>query len=216
MTWKMSSGHALGDISRFWGIISPFSTYIPANFPLSIRNLLPNSDIWQKKRTINMYIPFDQMPAHARVWVYQAERKLSEDELEMVKRTLERFCGQWNTHGAGIPASFDIRFGQVLILAVDESQLGASGCSIDSSVRTLRGLEQTLQISLLDQGKVSFFKSDNQLEVLPFAGIKSQVASGAIQADSRVLNPTVARKSDLDSVWITKAKDSWLGKFFQN
>ncbi|MCF1749616.1 hypothetical protein [Mariniradius sediminis] len=163
-----------------------------------------------------MYIPFDQMPAHARVWVYQADRKLNEDELTTVKRTLERFCGQWNTHGAGMPTSFDIRFGQILILAVDESQLGASGCSIDSSVRTLRDLEQTLHLNLLDQGKVSFFKSDNQLEVLPFSGIKSRVAAGAIQSESLVLNPAVARKSDLDSVWITKAKDSWLGKFFQN
>lgn len=163
-----------------------------------------------------MYIPFDLMPAHARVWVYQADRRFNEKELMMAKQTLERFCGNWNTHGAAMPTSFDIRFGQILILAVDESQLGASGCSIDSSVRTLRDLEQTLQINLLDQGKVSFFKSDNQLEVLPFSVIKTQVATGAIQSDSLVLNPTVARKSDLDTVWITKAKDSWLGKFFRN
>ena len=163
-----------------------------------------------------MYVDFQQMPSQARVWIYQANRKMDGQELELAKQKLERFCAQWNTHGTQMPTSFEVRYDQVVILAVDESGLGASGCSIDSSVRTLRELEEALQIDLLDQGKLSFFKSDNQLEVLPFSRIKSQVGNGTIQSDTLILNPTVLRKSDLESNWLIKAKDSWLHKFMNN
>jgi hypothetical protein len=99
---------------------------------------------------------------------------------------------------------------------VDESQLGASGCSIDSSVRVLRDIENEMDIDLLNQGKVSFIKSEGDLEVNSILGIKSKVTEGILQAETIVLNPVVQSKSDLEKNWKIKAKESWLGKFFEN
>lgn len=163
-----------------------------------------------------MYIPFEKMPEHARIWVYQADRKLNKSELTFVEDVLQKFCEQWNTHGSLMPTSFDIRFEQVIVLAVDESQLGASGCSIDSSVRILRNIEQELDINLLDQGKVAYLSDGNKLEVSQALGIKSKVTEGILQADTIVLNPVVQRKSDLEKNWLISAKESWLNKFFMN
>lgn len=163
-----------------------------------------------------MYIPFEKMPEHARIWVYQADRKLNKSELTFVEDVLQKFCEKWNTHGSLMPTSFDIRFDQVIVLAVDESQLGASGCSIDSSVRILRNIEQELDINLLDQGKVAYLSDGNKLEVSQALGIKSKVTEGILQADTIVLNPVVQRKSDLEKNWLISAKESWLNKFFMN
>jgi len=163
-----------------------------------------------------MYKPFDQMPANARIWTYTSNRRLDKSELEILSSKLFAFCKQWNTHGALMPTSFEIRFDQVIILAVDESQLGASGCSIDSSVRVLRDIENELDIDLLNQGKVSFIKSEGDLEVNPILGIKSKVTEGILQAETIVLNPVVNNKADLENNWKIKAKESWLGKFFEN
>jgi len=163
-----------------------------------------------------MYIPFEKMPEHARIWVYQADRKLNKSELTFVEDVLQKFCEIWNTHGSLMPTSFDIRFDQVIVLAVDESQLGASGCSIDSSVRILRNIEQELDINLLDQGKVAYLSDGNKLEVSQALGIKSKVTEGILQADTIVLNPVVQRKSDLEKNWLISAKESWLNKFFMN
>ncbi len=163
-----------------------------------------------------MYKNFDEMPQNSRVWVYQADRKLTEDEQAFISHRLQKFCDQWNTHGALMPTSFTIRFDQVLILAVDESQLGASGCSIDSSVRTLREIEQQLNINLLDQGKVSYFSPENQLEVSHAMGIKSKVSEGALREDAVILNPLVKHKSDLESNWLIRANESWMNKYFSN
>jgi hypothetical protein len=163
-----------------------------------------------------MYKPFDQMPSDARIWTYTSNRKFDKKELEIISNRLLAFCEQWNTHGVFMPTSFDIRFDQVIILAVDESQLGASGCSIDSSVRVLRDIETEFDLDLLNQGKVSFLKEDNNLEVNPILGIKSKVTTGILQSETIVLNPVVQRKSDLEKNWKISAKDSWLNKFFEN
>lgn len=163
-----------------------------------------------------MYLEFDKMPAHSRIWVYQADRKFSPEELDWISPRLKAFCEQWNTHGSLMPTSFTIKFGQVIVLAVDESQLGASGCSIDSSVRTLREIQEQLHVNILDQGKVGFLQSEEHLEVSPFLGLKSKVSEGILTADSIVLNPVVQRKSDLEQNWLIAAKDSWLNKFFMN
>jgi hypothetical protein len=163
-----------------------------------------------------MYKPFDQMPSNARIRTYTSNRRLNKSELEILSSRLSAFCEQWNTHGALMPTSFEIRFDQVIILAVDESQLGASGCSIDSSVRVLRDIENELDIDLLNQGKVSFIKSEGDLEVNPILGIKSKVTEGILQAETIVLNPVVKNKADLENNWKIKAKESWLNKFFEN
>ncbi|MDI1324541.1 MAG: hypothetical protein PSV36_17480 [Algoriphagus sp.] len=162
-----------------------------------------------------MYVDFNKMPAYSRVWIYQAGRSFSQAEKELVTHRMKTFCDGWNTHGNGMPSSFQILDDQVLILAVDESNLGASGCSIDSSVKALRELENTLGINLTDQGKVSYKSADGGLKVAPALGIKSKVIEGEIGADTLVINPLIQRKSELEDVWISAGK-SWLNKYFPN
>ena len=162
-----------------------------------------------------MYIDFNKMPAHSRVWIYQAGRSFTPAEKELVSNRLKAFCDGWNTHGNGMPSSFEILDDQVLVLAVDESGLGASGCSIDSSVKALRELENTLGINLTDQGKVSYKSNDGQLKVAPALGIKSKVIEGEIAVDTLVINPLIQRKGELEDVWISAGK-SWLNKYFPN
>lgn len=162
-----------------------------------------------------MYIPFDQLPTHSRIWVYQAARAFSSEEKELISTSLKQFCEGWNTHGNLMPTSFQILEEQFIVLGVDESSLGASGCSIDGSVRILRELEKQLEINLTDQGKVSFKKSEGQVTVYPSLGIKSKVLSGEIERETLVLNPMVKIKKDLENVWIS-ANESWLNKYFPN
>lgn len=162
-----------------------------------------------------MYLPFDQMPDYARVWVYQADHKLSSDDEQLVRDRMKSFCEGWNTHGNMMPTSFELLESQILILAVDESKLGASGCSIDSSVRMLRELESVLTINLTDQGKISLRKPSGEMKVISGLGVKSKVTSGEIDLESEVINPVIRIKSDLQNLW-QPVRNSWLSKYFPN
>ena len=160
-----------------------------------------------------MYLPFQEMPETARIWIYQADRKFNSEEIEFIKKRLTAFCDQWNTHGASMPTSFDLQYERMIILAVDEAGLGASGCSIDSSVRVLRDIEQQLNVNLLDQGKVSFINED-QVITSKLQELKNHVNSGNLQEETPVFNPLVSKKQDLSDKWLIPAKDSWLKKYF--
>ncbi len=162
-----------------------------------------------------MYLPFEQMPEYSRVWVYQADNAISESDEQLIRERLVSFCEGWNTHGNLMPTSFEILENQILILAVDESNLGASGCSIDSSVRTLRDLESHLQTNLTDQGKISLKRPDGELRVIPALGVKTRVTSGEIGFDAEVINPQIRVKSDLKNLW-QPVRNSWLSRYFPN
>lgn len=162
-----------------------------------------------------MYLSFDQMPDFSRVWVYQADHKFTESAEILIRERMTRFCEGWNTHGNLMPTSFEILENQILVLAVDESKLGASGCSIDSSVRTLRELENLLQINLTDQGKISLKKPSGELSVIPALGVKSRVTSGEIDLMTAVINPLIQTKADLKNLW-QPVRNSWLNKYFPN
>lgn len=162
-----------------------------------------------------MYVQFKDMPDDSRVWVYQATRQFSEQEKELITSKLSTFCDGWNTHGNRMPTSFQILDNHIVVLAVDESGLGASGCSIDSSVRTLRELENEIENNITDQGKVTFKSNSGEISVASALGIKSKVTSGEINSETLVINPQVQSKKDLESVWIL-AGNSWLNRYFPN
>src|SRR5690606_33988896 len=149
----------------------------------------------------------------ARVWIYQSNRKFSEEEISYLNDRLTSFCENWNTHGTLMPASFEIKYDQIIILSVDESHLGASGCSIDSSVRTLREIEQKLNINLLDQGKVAFIQEGNVVTG-KLQEIKDIIHTGNLQEETPVFNPMVSKKEELSEKWLIPAKDTWLKKYF--
>jgi len=162
-----------------------------------------------------MYLPFDQLPDSSRVWIYVSSRSFTADEQALIQSNLIDFCGEWATHGSGMPTSFVILHEQLIVLAVDESQLGASGCSIDSSVRALRNLEELLGVNLVDQGKLTLRNQAGQLQVLPALGIKSRISSGEITPDLEVIQPQIHTKADLSELWIPLSK-SWLSTYFPN
>lgn len=162
-----------------------------------------------------MYLPFEQMPEYSRVWVYQADHKFSDSEAQLVRERLSRFCEGWNTHGNHMPTSFDLVENQILLLAVDESNLGASGCSIDSSVRTLRELESLLDTNLTDQGKISLKQPSGEMTVIPALGVKARVTAGEINLETAVINPLIRTKADLKNMW-QPVRNSWLNRYFPN
>lgn len=163
-----------------------------------------------------MYIPFDKISDSARVWIYIGDRKLLPSEIKVLKKELEDFCEKWQTHGNGMPTSFDLMFDQVIVLSVDESVMGASGCSIDSSTRKIREIEALLGINFLDQGKLAILHDGQNLTVVPALKAKATIEEGILHPESIVLNPMVSKKSDLKSNWLLPAKVTWLKKYFQS
>src|SRR5690606_42108525 len=91
-----------------------------------------------------------------RVWIYQSNRFLKEDEIQRVEQILQEFVAQWTAHGDQLAGSFEIRYGLFILLFVDEQKAMVTGCSIDKSVHLLKKIEQVLGISLFDRLQIAY------------------------------------------------------------
>jgi hypothetical protein len=96
-------------------------------------------------------IPYDLLPDETRVWIYQASRALNDDELQELRTALVRFVADWTSHNHKLNAFGEIFHKRFIVLMVDESQAGASGCSIDKSVYFIKEVEKAFEINLFDR-----------------------------------------------------------------
>lgn len=166
-----------------------------------------------------MYVPFEEMPAQARIWIYQASRSLSQVEETYAIELGKKFTASWAAHGKPLQSSVKVFHQRFLVIAVDESYNQASGCSIDASVALVRELEEKFstdqsRFSFFDRTQVAFLHQD-EIFVESTAALKQQVARGKIKPDTLTFNNLVSSKEQFEKEWIVPAKDSWLARYFK-
>jgi hypothetical protein len=163
-----------------------------------------------------MYIPFDEMPATARIWIYQANRPLNDTEQDYAIQRGQQFAEHWAAHGQDLRSSVQVRHNYFLILAVDEQYNIASGCSIDSSVALVRELEQKFteqsSFSFFDRMQIALWQ-DGEVNMLPMKDAKAKVSNGEISPETLTFDNTVPTKEALESRWKIPVKDSWLARY---
>ena len=159
-----------------------------------------------------MYVPFEELSAESRVWIYQGNRPFTPEEEESVHNALKRFCMEWTAHGEPLKSSFRIEKSQFVIMAVDEDYHNPSGCSIDSSVGVLRQINTITGVDLLDRTKVPFYL-DGKVTLIPISQLKSNFSSGRLQASTLTCNLLAATKAQWDKKWQIAVENSWMAKY---
>jgi len=162
-----------------------------------------------------MYVPFDQLPEHSRIWIYQANRQLTPQEKQLAETTLKSFCEGWVAHQQQLKTSFSIEQDQFIILATDEDYHLPSGCSIDSSVRTLKDLQSKLGVDFFDRTKVAFLKDDTVV-THSLASLKGLFETGELNGGTLTFNNLVPSRGDLARGWKTRVENTWLTKYLPN
>jgi len=162
-----------------------------------------------------MFVPFNDLPGHARVWIYQSERILSDEEVQEIKKIAENFVGEWTAHQQTLRAGFEIFHNIFLVLAVDENHNDASGCSIDKSVHFMRTLENRFGISLFDRFSIAFRK-DEKIHVKSLNDFLKMFKDEKLTDSLPVFNNLVFKKSDLETNWEIPLKESWIKSRIEN
>lgn len=162
-----------------------------------------------------MYIPFNEMPTHAKVWVYQANRELTQEEITLLETQSKDFLEQWAAHQQPLKSSSNIFYSRFLVIAVDESFNAASGCSIDASVHFVQSLESKLKVDFFDRSKVAFFNPEEKVVFTEdLKNLKQKIAEGIIQAETPVFNNLVTDLASFQREWQKPAQSSWLARYF--
>ena len=149
-----------------------------------------------------------QFSEQSRVWVYQSDKELSDEQANQVAGQLNDFVAAWTAHNHQLKAMAEVRYNRFLILIVDESQAGASGCSIDKSVNFIKRLEQQFGINLLDRFNLAYKEGEKVLSA-PRHEFEQMLKDGRINTNTIVFNNLVYDLQQLEAKWEVPFKDSW-------
>lgn len=154
-----------------------------------------------------MRIQFDQMPDHARIWVYQANRTLSGAELHHVESKVEDFLANWAAHGAELTTAYQVQYNRFLFIALDETTAPPTGCSIDASVRMLKDFESETGVDFLNRMNITF-KEEGEVMDLSIPEFQQKLKSMDSPESLMVFNNLITKKADLDN-WEVPVEKSW-------
>ena len=157
---------------------------------------------------------FEHIRDTDRIWVYQANRILSEDETQLIQISGEAFVSGWATHGKPLRAQVLVLKNLFVIVMVDEEQAKASGCSIDKSVNWISALGRDLHIDFLDRMQIGWQDENGSVQLTPIAEFESLASKGQIDADTLVFNNLVFNGKELKNSWLVPATESWHNRFF--
>jgi len=148
----------------------------------------------------------------SRVWIYQSNRTLTEEESEKIQLQLDQFSQQWSSHSRQLKAAGKVIERSFILLMADESLAGASGCSIDSSVHFVKSLQQEFGLDLFDRMNFAF-QGENGVEIADRTTFEDLYKSGKINDSTPVFDTLVKTKKDFETVFIKPLSESWHHRF---
>jgi hypothetical protein len=155
-----------------------------------------------------MFVPSSELPGHSRIWIYQSNRELSDNEITSISEKTKQFLESWTSHDQALKASFEIRYNRFLILMIDEKVADAGGCSIDKSVHFIQSLEKDHQMNFFDRMNFAFKKGDT-VDSLLSKEFEKRLAIGELSDGTIVFNNLIQTKDELSTKWEIPLKDSW-------
>ncbi|SFU65166.1 hypothetical protein SAMN05216480_111100 [Pustulibacterium marinum] len=159
-----------------------------------------------------MYVDFESLPENSRIWVYQANRSLTDEETSEIEQKTKEFLTKWTAHGAHLEASFELKYKRFLIIAINQDTQAATGCSIDASVAFVQQLEKDYEIDLLDKMNVSF-KQGEFIAYKALTDFKKMAKNKSVSKNTIVFNNLVTNKYEYENFWEVPASESWHSRF---
>ncbi len=147
----------------------------------------------------------------SRVWIYQADRDFTYDELDDTREMISHFLKGWTSHNRQLNTYANIFHRRYLALFVDESNSSsASGCSIDASVHFVKSLESKMGLDFFNRNLYSHFDHEENIHVDTLDVFKEKYASGVVDDRTLVFDHLVKTKKDFLERWIVPLEDSWI------
>jgi len=155
----------------------------------------------------------ESLPSGARLWVFGCNRDLSPRDRARLTDQLAPFIERWTAHDVDLTAGFSVSEDRFVLVAVDESAVSASGCSVDALLRQLAEIERALGIGLLDGRPIWYRDESGRIISCDRDEFRRLAGDGAIDARTKVFDLTIERLGDWRSGHLEReAAESWHGR----
>jgi len=149
-----------------------------------------------------------ELPETTRIWIYQSNQPFPDQQIPQIQQQVQNFAQQWISHNRQLRAHGEVLHHRFVVLMVDESQAGASGCSIDKSVYFLKNLQVQYGVDLFDRMRFSYLDGEEVITVSREA-FAQLYAEGKINNETLVFDTLVSNKGDFDQAFVKPLGKSW-------
>ena len=149
-----------------------------------------------------MLADFHLLPEESRIWIYASEKALTTEQKSHILNYISEHLKGWNAHKVPLTAGVTILENHFIVIALDESKNGASGCSIDTLQSTIQKIEKELFIDLMNRLNV-FCKIEGDIVCIPSFKLGS-----IAKADTPFYDLTILTKSDLNT-YLKPISEGW-------
>lgn len=149
------------------------------------------------------------LPAHARVWIFQANRFLEEKEVQGINNELKDFIQSWASHGNELFGDFSIESDLFVVIGVDEQRAPASGCSIDKLTHKVKELGEKYGIDFFNRLIVAYEDESTKLHLVSLGEFKTLMSKDVVRRSTVVYNNLIENVGELDENWRTTVQNSW-------
>ena len=154
-----------------------------------------------------------QFTPTARVWIYAANKPFAQQDISAVQTQLNLFAKNWASHNNQLTAAGELLYNRFVVLTIDEAQMSASGCSIDSSVNFIKELGAQYNRDLFDRFRFSYIDKDGVVQTVSKDEFSDLYAKGNITDETIVFDPLVNTVAALETSFQKPLKDSWHKRF---
>lgn len=148
----------------------------------------------------------------AKVWIYMADRALNWEETDEAREAVYNFAEQWSSHNQDLLSYGDIFHHRFIVLMVDETKSGASGCSIDSSVRFIKSLEEKYNCSFFNR-EIFAYLEEEEVKVLTKGELSEAYANKVIHDETLMFNNLVKTRQEFEDGWVAPLSEFWIKRF---
>ena len=146
---------------------------------------------------------------HSRLWIFQADRFLSQAEQKIINSILTEFMSSWASHGNDLYGDFAVENDLFLLVGADESKAPTSGCSIDALTRKIKEIGAQFNIDFFNRLNIAYEDPSTKIHLISMLEFKKLMSSDDITGQTTVYNNLVETVADLDENWRTKVSQSW-------
>jgi len=136
-------------------------------------------------------VPFDTLPDASRVWIFGSDRPLTEGGTTALLKGVEEHLANWKAHGEPLTVASQLLDDRFLVVAVDQSTTGASGCSIDGLFRVLQGVQGKLGVNMVGGGRLFYRDRQGEVRCAARSELDELRESGALTPDTVVFDTTI-------------------------
>ncbi len=156
-----------------------------------------------------MLVNFKTLPNDSRIWIYQSDRILTDQEVQQCLIQTENFINDWTAHQADLKASVQILYNHFIVIAVDRNYNEASGCSIDKKVNFIKQLGTSIHVDFFNRMQIAYLAGEI-IQLTDMHKFAEEVKSGKLSNDIIMFNNLVTTIKQYNEEWKTPVKNSWM------